>query len=283
VIVDLTRVAVATRESCGTALSSANHDGIARIPRIVGVGASAIPCDSTRIVRFKNSRLSIEKKQEGRTTFWARRHSANGGIWRKAKRSRLSCTFSSGHPPSANCDNWHDGSNFPRKTHVLTLRQRRLAEKGCGNGDRRSERVRGQETRAQLRMAAETRCTFKFPSGHIFNDWPGGLVSASRDSAIFFKRATWPSGHFLGQRGKLLGGTSCDLAWGRAGWRGRFLSYDGARTVFARAAIPKDGCPRMSPIPGCPAVPVIRLSALFFSARETPICTNPAWLSMHLR
>ena len=68
-IADLTGVAVATRESCGTALSGANHEGIARIPRIVGVGASAIPCDSTRICECKDSRLSIEKKQEVRRLF----------------------------------------------------------------------------------------------------------------------------------------------------------------------------------------------------------------------
>jgi hypothetical protein len=35
--------------------------------------------------------------------------------------------FLTGRPPSANWDNWRDGSNFRRKTHVLSVSERHLA------------------------------------------------------------------------------------------------------------------------------------------------------------
>ncbi len=51
-------------------------------------------------------------------------------------------------------------------------------------------------------------------------------MSATRDSATFFKRA---AGHVASLRvikGSRQDAASCDLAWVRAGWRGRILSCD---------------------------------------------------------
>jgi hypothetical protein len=47
-------------------------------------------------------------------------------------------------PPPPAKDNWHEGSNFPRETHVLTIRQRHLAGRGRRAEGRRFGRARFQ-------------------------------------------------------------------------------------------------------------------------------------------
>ena len=91
-----------------------------------------------------------------------------GGELAEGEKSEEVKQFSIGHPPPPANWNWHDGSNSSRKTHVLPIRERHLAE-----GVHKCEKP-------HLAICRPL--------------WPGGFVSASDCSKGYCATESWPPG-----------------------------------------------------------------------------------------